>query len=200
MRRLCRSVLDFGVKIRISPLQLRKVGAIIKNMQSFEEIAFTRDQINDVIRALFVDDSEENLGLAFAVFDADASGYLDTQEFVKTVKLIGEDLPEKEILALFEEIDVDKSGTIEIDEFSQMMKQLGLRLNVSKTDQIMTCMSVLDFGIKIRISPLKLRKVGAIIQNMQHFEEIDFTDQDINEYALPVVHFACLAKMPGSSH
>ena len=34
----------------------------------------------------------------------------------------------------------------------------------------MTAMSVLNFGTKIRMNPLQLRKAGAIIQNMQGTE------------------------------
>eukprot|EP00658_Telonema_sp_P-2_P083972 TRINITY_DN920_c0_g1_i6.p1 TRINITY_DN920_c0_g1~~TRINITY_DN920_c0_g1_i6.p1 ORF type:complete len:331 (-),score=99.73 TRINITY_DN920_c0_g1_i6:167-1051(-) len=174
------SVLDFAVKVRISPLHLRKVGSIIRNMQD-SNITFTDDQINDVIRALFVEDSDENLEAAFKVFDEDGSGYLDTKEFSDTLKILGKDLPQHDIDELFETVDMDGNGTIDLDEFHQMMKQLGLRLNVSESDQIMASMSVLDFTSKIRISPMNLRKVGAIIMNMQMSKEIEFNNEQIND-------------------
>jgi len=74
------SVLDFSIKVRVSPLQLRKVGAIIKNMQGAN---YSDEQINDVCRALFLTQSEEDMAVAWKVFDADESGFLDGEEFKK---------------------------------------------------------------------------------------------------------------------
>lgn len=43
------SVLDAGTKMRMNPLQMRKAGVIIKNMQG---AGYSDEQINDVCRAL----------------------------------------------------------------------------------------------------------------------------------------------------
>eukprot|EP00658_Telonema_sp_P-2_P080280 TRINITY_DN7958_c0_g1_i4.p2 TRINITY_DN7958_c0_g1~~TRINITY_DN7958_c0_g1_i4.p2 ORF type:complete len:171 (-),score=64.17 TRINITY_DN7958_c0_g1_i4:371-883(-) len=118
------SVLDFSVKLRISPVKLRKVGAIIKNMQTFSGITFTDDNINDVVRALFVDQSDDNMLKAFSVFDPEGTGVLDGNSFKEVLPLLGEKVPPEEIDALFDEVDADGSGQIEIDEFTVMIKRM----------------------------------------------------------------------------
>eukprot|EP00658_Telonema_sp_P-2_P083971 TRINITY_DN920_c0_g1_i13.p1 TRINITY_DN920_c0_g1~~TRINITY_DN920_c0_g1_i13.p1 ORF type:complete len:669 (+),score=242.11 TRINITY_DN920_c0_g1_i13:95-2101(+) len=176
------AVLDFGIKVRISPLHLRKVGAIIKNMQQYKEVDFGDDQINHVVRALFVDQGEEELQKAFDVFDTDGSGALDADEFRKALGLLGEDLEEEELDTLFKKADSNKNGEIELDEFSLLFKDMSARLNTefAAKEDLWTSMSVLDFAVKVRISPLHLRKVGSIIRNMQD-SNITFTDDQIND-------------------
>lgn len=115
------SVLDFSVKIRISPLQLRKVGAVIQQMQAAE---YTEAQINDVCRALFLDQSEEDMAIAWKVFDHAEVGYLDGVEFKKALPLLGENVPPGEIDSLFKEVDADGSGMIEFPEFCIMVKRM----------------------------------------------------------------------------
>ena len=60
------SVLDVTTKLRMNPLQLRKAGAIIQNMQS---AGYDEEQINHIARALFCDHSEEDMLLAWQVFE-----------------------------------------------------------------------------------------------------------------------------------
>jgi len=115
------SVLDFSVKLRISPLQLRKVGAVIQQMQTAE---YSDDQINDVCRALFLDQSEEDMAVAWKVFDHAEVGYLDGVEFKKALPLLGENVAPGEIDSLFKEVDADGSGKIEFPEFCIMVKRM----------------------------------------------------------------------------
>jgi len=115
------SVLDFSIKVRVSPLQLRKVGAIIKNMQGAN---YSDEQINDVCRALFLTQSEEDMAVAWKVFDADESGFLDGEEFKKALPLLGENILPSQIEKLFAEVDTDGSGRIEFPEFCVMVKAM----------------------------------------------------------------------------
>ena len=115
------SVLDFSVKLRISPLQLRKVGAVIQQMQAAE---YSDEQINDVCRALFLDQSEEDMAVAWKVFDHAEMGYLDGDEFKKALPLLGENVPPGEIDSLFKEVDTDGSGMIEFPEFCIMVRRM----------------------------------------------------------------------------
>lgn len=80
--------------------------------------------VGSVIKALFVDQSEENMQAAFAVFDLDESGYLDTEEFKKALPLLGEEIWPEEVDALFDLVDADNSGKIEFDEFVNLVKQM----------------------------------------------------------------------------
>ena len=52
----------------MNPLQLRKAGGVV---QSLEHNGFNREQINDVCRALFLDQSDEDMHKAFAAFAVD---------------------------------------------------------------------------------------------------------------------------------
>lgn len=115
------AVLDFGIKVRISPLQLRKVGAIIRNMQ---DAGYGNEQINYICRALFLSQCEEDMRTAWKVFDIDQSGYLDGEEFKKALPLLGEDVDPEQVETLFQEVDTDGSGKIEFPEFCVMVKAM----------------------------------------------------------------------------
>merc|ERR1719253_665178 len=113
------SVLDSATKVKMNPLQLRKAGAIIQNMQGAE---YNDEQINDVCRALFLDQTEEDMQKAWKVFDLAGEGKIASEDFRKALPLMGEDVPEEKIDELFKLADADGSGRIEFNEFTTMMK------------------------------------------------------------------------------
>lgn len=113
------SVLDGGIKLRMNPLQLRKAGAIIENMQ---DAGYNDEEINHICRALFLDQTEEDMTPAWTVFDKAQKGSLDAKDFKKVLPLMGEDVPEEEIERLFLEADEDGSGVIEFEEFCQLVR------------------------------------------------------------------------------
>ena len=115
------AILDFSIKIQINPLQLRKVGAIIKNMQG---VGYDNEQINNVCRALFLTQSEEDMATAWKVFDVDESGYLDGEEFKQALPLLGENVSPQAVEKLFAEVDTDGSGMIEFPEFCVMVRAM----------------------------------------------------------------------------
>jgi len=59
-------VLDTSTKLRMNPMQLRKAGVVIQNMQA---AGYDEEQMNKICSALFLDQSEELMVAAFTVFD-----------------------------------------------------------------------------------------------------------------------------------
>merc|ERR1711988_1706878 len=113
------SVLDSATKVRMNPLQLRKAGAVIQNMQGAD---YSDEQINDVCRALFLDQTEEDMQKAWKVFDLAGEEKIAADDFKKALPLMGEDVPPEKIDELFKLADADGSGRIEFSEFVTMMK------------------------------------------------------------------------------
>lgn len=65
---------------------MRKAGAIVQNME-FE--GFSHDHINDVCRALFVEQSDEYMQKAWLVF-AGSKQSISVNEFKQSLPLMGE--------------------------------------------------------------------------------------------------------------
>lgn len=55
--------------------------------------------------AQFLDQTDEQMQPAFAVFDKDGSGKLDAAEFKLALPLMGEDVPEEKIDDIFKSTD-----------------------------------------------------------------------------------------------
>ena len=66
-------------------------------------------------------DQEEEGIEAFKVFDADASGYITSDELRRILMDLGEDVTEEEMDALILEADLDGNGRIDYDEFSKLV-------------------------------------------------------------------------------
>lgn len=126
------TVLDAGVKVRMNPLELRKAGAIIDNMQG---AMYTEEEINHICRALFCDQSEEDMRKAWEVFDPENQGQLDAEEFKTILPLMGEAVPEDEIAAMFEAADSDGSGLLEFDEFVQLVRAMNPKERDEKEEE-----------------------------------------------------------------
>ena len=58
---------------------------------------------------------------AFKVFDADASGYITSDELRRILMDLGEDVTEEEMDQLILEADLDGNGRIDYDEFSKLV-------------------------------------------------------------------------------
>ena len=61
------SVIDLTAQLRMSPMQMTKAGGVVQNM---ELEGYSKSEINDVCRAVFVDQDEEYMRKAWTVFAA----------------------------------------------------------------------------------------------------------------------------------
>lgn len=90
------SVLDFSNKMAmmlLAPSKLLKAGSVIKNM---EKAGFEDDDINKVVRALFIEQGQDQMKLAFEVFDKEDTGCLLAKDFRPMLMLLGEEVPEEQ--------------------------------------------------------------------------------------------------------
>ena len=60
---------------------------------------------------------------AFALFDKDGDGTMDTNELRTVLQSLGKNVSEDELQEMIAEVDEDGSGEIDFEEFSEMMKQ-----------------------------------------------------------------------------
>ena len=102
------SVLDTTIQSRLTSQQLLKAGAIVQNMQ---EAGYSDCEANAICRALFLDQTEEDMLPAWEVFDKERKGFLLAEEFRTVLPLLGEGVPEEEIDRLFMIADEDNSGS-----------------------------------------------------------------------------------------
>eukprot|EP00656_Telonema_subtile_P031784 TRINITY_DN3479_c0_g1_i3.p1 TRINITY_DN3479_c0_g1~~TRINITY_DN3479_c0_g1_i3.p1 ORF type:complete len:554 (+),score=114.98 TRINITY_DN3479_c0_g1_i3:139-1800(+) len=115
---IAAAVLEGDIRGAIGPLEFRKAGAIIQNMQN---AGYTDGDINHVCRALLCDQTEDDMRKAWTVFNRDGGEALDASSFREALPLMGEDVPESKIDELFREIDADGSGEIEFNEFCSLV-------------------------------------------------------------------------------
>jgi Ca2+-binding EF-hand superfamily protein len=114
-------VLDFDITASLGAAHLPKVGRIVDRMQ---QAGFSNTDINTVIRALFISQSDREIGKSFRVFDRENQGHLERASFETTLPLLGEDVSESNIQDLFHSVDKDNSGRIELSEFSVLIKAM----------------------------------------------------------------------------
>jgi len=191
----------------MSPWILAKVGRIITAMQGSDK-SFTEDEIDIVVNALYVSQSDENLKAAFDMFDGKLNGSVEGRlkeaDFRVVLPLVGENVEEDKIDALFKEVDEDQSGNIELDEFKTLMKAMNPHQDGNQAKEAagnvmsgftsitssltsglgdsFTTMTVLSAPTKAKLmtaSPLLVTKIGRIIKNMQASEH-KFTDLEVD--------------------
>ncbi len=66
-------------------------------------------------------DWDDQLRIAFEVFDVDGDGRISAQEIVHMLKEMGMTITQHELELIMSEVDTDRSGHIEFDEFRQLM-------------------------------------------------------------------------------
>jgi hypothetical protein len=69
----------------------------------------------------------------FALFDRDASGTLDMEEFLVGCSELGIPLSEPELESLWPMLDMDGSGEVDVEEFLQLVKKSDRRQSASFT-------------------------------------------------------------------
>ena len=83
------AVLSLTTQLRMNPIKLQKAGAVVVNLQ---EEGFSDDDINDVVRALYLDQSDEDMQNAWNVF-AGSCKTLSVSEFEESLPLLGQSHP-----------------------------------------------------------------------------------------------------------
>ena len=79
------AVLSLTTQLRMNPVKLQMAGAIVVNLQ---QEGFSDDDINDVVRALYLDQSDEDMQNAWNVF-AGSCKTLSVSEFEESLPLLG---------------------------------------------------------------------------------------------------------------
>mmetsp|Transcript_90001 Transcript_90001/g.201417 ORF Transcript_90001/g.201417 Transcript_90001/m.201417 type:complete len:154 (-) Transcript_90001:118-579(-) len=83
--------------------------------------------LNLMSKKLKGSDLEEELTLAFRVFDRDDNGYINSHELRTVMTNIGEKFTDDEVDELVRSADVDCDGQISYEEFVKLMGRLGAR-------------------------------------------------------------------------
>merc|ERR1712241_751022 len=78
----------------LSPMELRKVGAVLANMR---KEGYSEKKAQSICRALFCEQNEKQLQRAFNLYDVDRNGSLDAEEVRKALPLMGENVPPEQI-------------------------------------------------------------------------------------------------------
>merc|ERR1712226_759726 len=108
----------------LGPFQIMKVGRIIKNMQA-SDMDFSEEEIDIVVKAIYVTQSDEDLQKAFDMFDlkenGESKGFIKGDDFKTVLPLCGEEMDPDQIDDLFDKVDEDKSGNLEFPEFKHLM-------------------------------------------------------------------------------
>ena len=65
---------------------------------------------------------EEEMKVAFEMFDKDKNGYIERDELKQMMTKLGEKLTDREIDEMMKEADTDKDGRVNYNEFLSMMK------------------------------------------------------------------------------
>jgi len=71
-------------------------------------------------------DPEEEIRLAFQLFDPEQKGTITLQDLRRVARELGEAMTDDELQAMIEEFDQDGDGSIDINEFALIMKQTRL--------------------------------------------------------------------------
>jgi len=102
---------DAEVEVMLRQIDLNKDGQI--DFTEFAEAWWQREQIH------LEEGFEEELKVAFSVFEQDEDGRVSVDELRKKLTSIGEKLSEEEVDALLEEVDLDGNGLISFEEFRE---------------------------------------------------------------------------------
>ena len=124
LQRLDPSLYGIGLEVaeRIDPRYLEKAGRACERMQ---QAGLPVEVIQEVLLATFSgfggtvdgEHSEHAIRHIFGIFDASGDGFLDEDEFLTILPLLGEVVPSAQSAALFAAVDTSESGTISKAEF-----------------------------------------------------------------------------------
>jgi len=86
----------------------------VVDFREFAQVWWKREQEH------IEEDFQEELQLAFKIFDADDSGYITVEELRDKLTTLGERMSDQEVDELLAECDADRSGSISFAEFKEL--------------------------------------------------------------------------------
>mmetsp|Transcript_86200 Transcript_86200/g.180327 ORF Transcript_86200/g.180327 Transcript_86200/m.180327 type:complete len:385 (+) Transcript_86200:116-1270(+) len=101
--------------------ELRKAGVILQN---FKAAGYSEETAVATARGVLGEQTDESLKEAFKLFDANSSGYIDTEEMKKALPLMGEHIPDDKLTELYNICDKNGNGKIEFEEFASLVRKL----------------------------------------------------------------------------
>jgi len=113
------SVLDVTTKLRMSPMDYRKAGAVVQNMQ---QRGYTDADCNAICRALFLDQSKEDMKAAWRIF-AKEQPLMKIHDLKEALAMMFENVSENEVDDLLKNVDSAAAG-VEFAEFSLLVKAI----------------------------------------------------------------------------
>lgn len=107
----------------------------------------------------------------FSLFDADASGTVDTSELGTVMKSLGQKMSDEDLAHMIEEVDVDGSGTVDFAEFLGMM---ALQMKDHDSEVVLQAtFNLLDAKDEGRIRKTNLKYVLAHLCDKMSAQEIE---------------------------
>jgi len=142
---------------------VENVGCLIRDEEEEEEVQMAEQLTNEQIA---------EYREAFALFDKNADGTIDTKELGTTMRALGINPTEKEIEDMIREVDQDNKGCVAFPEFLSLMVR---RLSPSDNEEeLLMAFKVFDRDGNGFISASELRHV------MNNLGE-KLTDDELNE-------------------
>eukprot|EP01012_Entosiphon_sulcatum_P064454 TRINITY_DN93289_c0_g1_i1.p1 TRINITY_DN93289_c0_g1~~TRINITY_DN93289_c0_g1_i1.p1 ORF type:complete len:174 (+),score=46.09 TRINITY_DN93289_c0_g1_i1:33-554(+) len=103
--------------------------------------------------------SLEQIREAFAIFDADGSGFIDAKEMQLAMQALGFGLqPMEEVERMIKSIDLDQNGLVDMEEFGQMMRSK--EITKDSAEDIHRAFKLFDQDNKGRVSLHNLRNIA----------------------------------------
>ncbi|KAH3844324.1 neo-calmodulin-like [Dreissena polymorpha] len=106
---------------------------------------------------------------AFKMFDIDGDGSVNVQEFVATLRSMGQNPTQLEINEMVKSIDRNGDGVIDFDEFKRLMYHK--MKHTDSSEDIMDLFTVLDIDKNGYFTPIDLYKTMASMGEMITMEE-----------------------------
>lgn len=93
-------------------------------VDSLRALRMGDSEVMAVVKALFVDKTNEAYATVFDIFDTDSTGGIDQHEFHHITALLGNHTSEQETRALFLAADRDCNGLLDVEEFTALLKTI----------------------------------------------------------------------------
>ena len=110
-------------------------------VDSLRALRMGDSEVMAVVKALFVDKTNEAYALVFDIFDTDSTGGIDQHEFHQITALLGNHTSEQETRALFLAADRDCNGLLDVEEFTALLKTISPAAHSEDAHYVRTMMA-----------------------------------------------------------